>query len=107
MTTPLVLPFTDERCRTVELAGGKGASLASMTANGLPVPPGFVITSAAFAVAVDADALLGCLQARDLDGARDVVARTLPPRAEIKGLYDQLPEGAGRRPVVGLRRGRR
>jgi pyruvate, water dikinase len=93
VTTPLVLQFTDERCRTVELAGGKGASLASMTANGLPVPPGFVITSAAFAVAVDADALLGCLQSQDLDGARDVVARTLPPGAEIKGLYDQLPEG--------------
>ena len=34
--TPLVLPFDDERCRDVDLAGGKGASLASMTANGLP-----------------------------------------------------------------------
>ena len=47
--TPLVLDFTDERCREVDLSGGKGASLASMTQNGLPVPPGFVITSAAFA----------------------------------------------------------
>ena len=47
--TPLVLHVHDERCRDVDLAGGKGASLASMTANGLPVPPGFVITSPAFA----------------------------------------------------------
>ena len=36
---PRVLPFHDERCRDVNLAGGKGASLASMTHNGLPVPP--------------------------------------------------------------------
>ena len=45
---PLVLPFQDDRCRDVNLAGGKGASLASMTHNGLPVPPGFVVTSDAF-----------------------------------------------------------
>ena len=42
-------PSPTSAAATVELAGGKGASLASMTANGLPVPPGFVITSAAFA----------------------------------------------------------
>ena len=60
--TPLVLPFTDERCRDVELAGGKGASLASMTANGLPVPPGFVITSPAFSEVVDGDELLAAPQ---------------------------------------------
>ena len=53
---PLVLPFSDPRCRMVELTGGKGASLATMTAEGLPVPPGFVVTSAAFAAAVDTGA---------------------------------------------------
>ena len=47
---PLVLPFADPRCQQVELTGGKGASLATMTAEGLPVPPGFGITSAAFDV---------------------------------------------------------
>ena len=36
---PLVLPFTDPRCQEVELTGGKGASLATMTAEDLPVPP--------------------------------------------------------------------
>ena len=56
---PLVLPFRDPRCQEVELTGGKGASLATMTAEGLPVPPGFVITSAAFAAAVDEEALRG------------------------------------------------
>jgi pyruvate, water dikinase len=92
--TPLVLPFHDERCRDVNLAGGKGASLAAMTHNGLPVPPGFVITSRAFAEAVDADALLGHIQQQDLDGARAVVARTEPPRDVIRQLYDDLPEGS-------------
>ena len=89
--TPLVLPFTDERCRDVDLTGGKGASLASMTANGLPVPPGFVITSAAFAAAVDGDTLLAHLKERDLEAARAVVAATQPPRELIRAAYDQLP----------------
>ena len=38
-----VVWFTEEACRDVAVAGGKGASLARMTADGLPVPPGFVI----------------------------------------------------------------
>ena len=90
---PLVLPFTDERCRDVDLTGGKGASLASMTANGLPVPPGFVITSAAFTDAVDGEALLAHLKNRDLEAARAVVAATQPPREQIREAYEQLPAG--------------
>lgn len=92
--TPLVLDFADERCREVALSGGKGASLAAMTQNGLPVPPGFVITSAAFAEAVDGAKLLGCLKAQDLDGARAVVAAAEPPRDLMKTAYDRLPQGA-------------
>ena len=91
--TPLVLAFDDERCREVELSGGKGASLASMTLNGLPVPPGFVITAPAFAEAVDAEKLLDCLKAQDLEGARAVVAQTEPPRNLIKAAYEGLPQG--------------
>jgi pyruvate, water dikinase len=90
---PLVLDFDDERCRDVELTGGKGASLASMTANGLPVPPGFVITSPAFAEVVDGPELLKHLQAKDLEAARAVVAATVPPRDLIKEHYDKLPQG--------------
>lgn len=91
--TPLVLPFADERCRDVDLAGGKGASLASMTANGLPVPPGFVITSHAFTEVVDGAELVKHIQASDLDAARAVVAATKPPRDLIKEQYDRLPAG--------------
>lgn len=71
---PLVLPFGDDRCREVSLSGGKGASLAVMTGEGLPVPPGFVVTSAAFEAAVDPDELRRLARAKDVDGARDLVA---------------------------------
>jgi pyruvate,water dikinase len=91
---PLVLPFGDPRCQDVELTGGKGASLASMTANGLPVPPGFVITSAAFAQSVDADALLAHIKTGDLEAARDVVRAGEPPAELIKEHYERLPHGS-------------
>jgi pyruvate,water dikinase len=48
-----VLVFFDEaRCADVALAGGKGASLARMTALGLPVPPGFVVPADALEAAL-------------------------------------------------------
>jgi cytochrome P450 len=47
------------------VAGGKGASLANLSRAGLPVPAGFVVTTAAF------DAV------RAVDGIRERIARTL------------------------------
>jgi pyruvate,water dikinase len=48
-----VLVFLDdERCADVSLAGGKGASLARMTALGMPVPSGFVVPAAALEAAL-------------------------------------------------------
>jgi len=38
----------DFSAKDIGSAGGKGASLGEMTAAGLPVPPGFVVTAAAF-----------------------------------------------------------
>jgi len=90
---PLVLPFDDPRCQDVALTGGKGASLASMTANGLPVPPGFVVTSPAFVDAVDGEELLRHLKARDLEAARAVVRAAQPPRDLVEEQYRRLPAG--------------
>jgi len=87
---PLVLPFRDPRCRQVALAGGKGASLAAMTAEGLPVPPGFVIASTAFEAAVDTDALRKLMRATDVDAARAMVATAGPPREPIGRHYAEL-----------------
>ncbi|WP_378731549.1 PEP/pyruvate-binding domain-containing protein [Nocardia brasiliensis] len=44
---PLVLPLADSAA-TLELVGGKGASLARLAAAKLPVPPGFHVTTAAY-----------------------------------------------------------
>jgi pyruvate, water dikinase len=87
---PLVLPFRDPRCRQVALAGGKGASLATMTAEDLPVPPGFVIASTAFEAAVDTDALRKLMRDRDVEAARAMVAAAEPPKELIKRHYAEL-----------------
>lgn len=90
---PSVVPFADEACQNVDLTGGKGASLAAMTANGLSVPPGFVITSAAFTQAVDADSLLAHIKSGDLEAARSVVRAARPPVDLVKEHYERLPAG--------------
>src|ERR1700735_4431800 len=43
----LVYDFTEGNRNQKDLLGGKGANLAEMTNLGLPVPPGFVITTEA------------------------------------------------------------
>lgn len=45
---PRLLWFSELSREDVARAGGKGANLGEMTRAGLPVPPGFVITAAAF-----------------------------------------------------------
>ena len=49
----------------VAVVGGKGANLGELTAAGLPVPPGFVVTAPAYLEAVSAS------------GARERLARLL------------------------------
>jgi pyruvate,water dikinase len=56
MTSPRANPFIlnlDSPQATLERVGGKGASLARMAAAGLPVPPGFHITTNAYRHYVD------------------------------------------------------
>ena len=87
---PLVLPFSDGRCRDALLSGGKGASLAVMTGVGLPVPPGFVVTAAAFAEAVDQANLQSLAVAKDMAGVRAVVGEAQPPLDLIAQHYSEL-----------------
>ncbi len=47
-TMGIVLPFTSIHRNMLALVGGKGANLGEMTSAGLPVPPGFCITTAAY-----------------------------------------------------------
>ena len=48
----MLLHFDDAACADVAVAGGKGASLARMSALGMPVPPGFVVPADALEAAL-------------------------------------------------------
>lgn len=89
-TAPLVVLFVDPRCRDVLLSGGKGASLAVMTGEGLPVPPGFVVTSRAFEVAVGPSELRRRARDKDIDGARALVAAGRVPRDLVEAAFGSL-----------------
>jgi len=88
-----ILWFEEEACRDVRLAGGKGASLAMMVAEGLPVPPGFVVPAHVLESSVDAGRLRELVIARDHEAARALVREAEPPRAEISAGYERLGGG--------------
>jgi pyruvate,water dikinase len=88
-----VVWFTEEACREVELAGGKGASLARMTAEGLPVPPGFVIPSYVLQESIDAERMLELAASHSTRELQELVAATEPPREEITAAYENLVGG--------------
>ena len=76
MIEAAVLPFDDPAARDVARAGGKGASLAAMTAAGLPVPAGFVVPASVLAGTVDEAALRRLARALDHEGAMELVCRS-------------------------------
>jgi pyruvate,water dikinase len=93
-----VLSFGEAACLDVAEAGGKGSSLARMTALGLPVPPGFVIGAGALAAALpDGGARLRTLAARrDAEGAQALIREVeLAPalRSAVLSAYAQLGDG--------------
>jgi pyruvate, water dikinase len=85
-----VVWFTDEACRDVDVAGGKGASLARMTADGLPVPPGFVIPSHLLEGSLDTGRMLELAASRSARELQELVAATEPPREQITAAYENL-----------------
>ena len=80
------LPLTRLSAADLAVAGGKGANLGELVAAGLPVPPGFVVTTAAFRLAV-AD-----LASPDRDA---VLAVDIPPpvRGAVLAAYAELGGG--------------
>ena len=106
-----MLFFDDERCTEVDIAGGKGASLARMTALGMPVPPGFVVPASeledtlAGTVAAVRAALARGEDGTDLAGVAEEV-QELVASADSKGefparvaeAYERL--GGGELPVA-------
>ena len=51
--TDIVLPFTAIDRASLSIAGGKAANLGEMARAGLPVPPGFCVTTAAYALVAE------------------------------------------------------
>ena len=66
--------FSDPGCQDVREVGGKAAGLAEMTADGLPVAPGFAVTAAAYRSYLEAAACrnlsAGCSRAWAAAGTR-------------------------------------
>jgi len=87
-----VIWFTDEACQDVGLTGGKGASLARMSAEGLPVPPGFVIPSYVLQESLDTERMLELAATQSAEGLQELVARWQPPTDEITAAYENLIE---------------
>ncbi|SEL72341.1 PEP/pyruvate-binding domain-containing protein [Nonomuraea pusilla] len=93
-----VLPL-DDPAADLATVGGKGASLARLARAGLPVPPGFHVTTEAYRayVAGMRDEILEAAEARDADRiAALFAARDLPPAlaSEILAAYAALGDGA-------------
>src|SRR6266496_3908588 len=63
-TMGIVLPFTAIHRNMLALVGGKGANLGEMAGAGLPVPPGFCITTAAYEQVASEAGLEAVLDAR-------------------------------------------
>ncbi|WP_417218502.1 PEP/pyruvate-binding domain-containing protein [Arthrobacter sp.] len=60
MTTTEHIQFFDDRTpASLERLGGKGASLVTMTAAGMPVPPGFVVTTDQFNLFMESTGIAG------------------------------------------------
>ncbi len=83
--------FHEVGAADVELVGGKGANLGEMASAGLPVPPGFCLTAAAyrdFIQATGMDGTIGGILAESrLDDPAEVEAST----ARIRGLFAEQP----------------
>ena len=92
--TETLVFFADAACAEVAVAGGKGASLAAMTAAGLPVPPGFALVASVLERCVDASRLRELAVAREADEAQALVRAATPPAHELEEAYRRL--GGGR-----------
>jgi pyruvate,water dikinase len=88
--TGAIVWFTEDACRDVTVAGGKGASLARMTADGLPVPPGFVVPAHVLQDSVDRGRMLELAASRSAEKLQKLVAATNPPRSELTAAYENL-----------------
>ncbi len=92
-----VVRFAELGRGDIAVAGGKGANLGELTRAGLPVPPGFVLTTAAYRTFVDdvSAKVLGFASASDAAGIRALLtARPIPDEVarEVTEAWSALGE---------------
>src|SRR5271163_1209932 len=110
-----IIWFADPEATTSELVGGKGVNLARMTAAGFTVPPGFTVSTAAYATFVerlqaDIDATLATVDFTDADHVErataairaQILAADVPPQigADLLAAYARLADQDGDRFVA-------
>jgi phosphohistidine swiveling domain-containing protein len=88
--------FTEIGAADLEVAGGKGANLGELTRAGLPVPPGFVITTAAYDAFVADNALAAAIAEAASRPADDDTAGFEAAAKEIGALF----RGGALRPEI-------
>jgi pyruvate, water dikinase len=89
----LTLDFTDPRSCQVRLVGGKGAGLATMTQQSLPVAPGFTVSTATYRSYLEATGLDRRL-AEQLEAAQGLPIDALDEQAQTIAAwfdYTELP----------------
>jgi len=98
MTTPAISWFADLRITDRPTVGGKGASLGELTHAGIEVPPGFVVTTHAFELFLEAlearapvRALVEALDPGDLEAVTKA-SKALRARVEEEALPAQVEQ---------------
>ncbi|MDQ0212098.1 PEP/pyruvate-binding domain-containing protein [Arthrobacter bambusae] len=112
--------FADVEAADVAVAGGKGVGLGNLVRAGLPVPPGFVLATAAYGAFVDANGIQARIQElaaltsepapQDYEDASAAIRAlfiggTMPAAIayELAAAYERLRDGDGDRPDSGDR----
>ena len=109
---PFIIPFSQLNKNNIAATGGKGANLGEMIAKGLPVPGGFVLTTAAYDAFVKTNgmqqqiiALANTVSADDLQSIEDAsqkiralfmqgdIANNMVH--EVRSAYSRLTEAKG------------
>lgn len=91
-----VVPLAAVGSEDVALAGGKGANLGELVRAGFPVPPGFVVTTDAYARVAEELDIVGWYEAGDAEAIRAALASVAVPadlHSRIVDAYDALGRG--------------
>src|SRR5215217_4758002 len=86
-----VVPLETLRRNNLERGGGKGANLGELISVGLPVPPGFCVTTAAYRRAVAETGLAEAIDETLRDVRDDDLASAEAASAGIGTLFEDLP----------------